>query len=389
MFRTLIGWFCLLAGAVFLTVNSVILWRGAAKWAHDDVEWYAWGIVAALVPWAIAIMPALITETWRRVWVLKLPSAATMTVLAVWVVFIAYNIVNGAGAIGTQRAEKLADKAHAAETLDATRQRRAQLLKELSFIPEHRPREAVERLIAAEKANRRWQSTAECSQDATTAKASREFCDGFRRLEAELASAKAAEKLTASLAEIDVRIASSSPVTTGGIDPQTEIIADVTSMDQAKIRRWLPAATPIVLEIGAATMWHFGFTIMGIGLGKRKDVPVAVLEPEPEHNPAPLMSPEAIRRPTQQIAPLSKLTAQRLLCEAFFKTCTRHAPGAGELEAKWFGLYAEVCMRSNDVPLPIESFRRIAANFIPTISDLDGSVYYRDVLPVIPSDGTV
>ena len=384
MFRHFIGWFCFVAGAVFLTVNSIILWRGAARWAHDDVEWYAWGIVAALVPWVIAIMPSLITETWRPFWLVRRPSAGTLTVAVVWTVFIAYNIVNGAGAIGSQRAEKIADKEHQAETVLALKVQREKLLRELNFIPEHRPREAVERLIAAEKANRRWMTTAECAPEETTAKASREFCDGFRRLESELASATAAERLSKQLADYDRKLSQSGPVITSGVDPQTEILADVTSIEQAKIRRWLPAATPIVLELGAATLWHFGFSILGIHLRKPREA--SDLIAEPVFNPAPLVSPEAIRKApvSPQQASLSLLTAQRRLAEWFFATCTRHVASGALPEDEWYAHYVEVCQRSNDEPLPLESFRRIASRYVPRMGLADGRMYYHEILPVIP-----
>ena len=63
------------------------------------------------------------------------------------------------------------------------------------------------------------------------------------------------------------------------------------------------------------------------------------------------------------------------------------ACGSGSLpEQQWYSHYERVCARSGDKPLPLESFRRIAARHVPRIQSIDGITIYCEVLPNIPAD---
>jgi len=380
-FRHLIGWALVLAGCAFLAINSLILYRGAYKFGHDEVEKVALGIAASIVPWIIAALPLVITETWKPLFGrFRRPSLSTGFVAFVWVVFVFYNLAGGAGVIATSRLETVADRDKVTENTIAIRQERDNKANQLAGIPKHRPAAAVERLVAAEKQNRRWDGSGQCKD--ATAKASREFCDQVQRLEGELENARAADRYTAEIAALNARLAIAAP-TIASSDPQAEIIHDVTGFSKAKIQVWLPAMTPIVLEIGAALTWHFGFLVLGIGLRK---APPRAAEPPPEPAPvirARLMSPERAKAAS---ASIGALTHQRKLCEWFWSNCSRPVASGALPEDDWYRHYVAICERSSDAPLLLESFRRIAARYVSQIQNLEGIVYYHGLLPLVPED---
>lgn len=380
-FSDIVGWALVVFGCLFLVANSIILFSGAFKFGHDKLHKWVLGAAASIVPWVIAALPLAMTETWHnsRIWSwhFRRPTFMSAAVVFVWLIFIGYNLAGGAGVIATSRLETVADRDKATETTQALRDQRARLQARLKGIPEHRPSAAVEKLIAAEKNNRRWSTSSQCAD--ATAKASREFCDGVRRLEGEMENARAADRLNVQITALDGQIASAAP-TIASSDPQADLLHDATGWSKATIQLWLPAMTPIVLEIGAATCWHFGFLVLGISL-RRKAAPapqsasVAAI-----FNPAPLMSPEkakAIHVPT------TTLTRQRQLCEWFWRECSRPVAAGVMSEREWYEHYEAVCRRSNDQPLPLESFRRIAGRFIPRIGDVNGETHYFEVLPLI------
>jgi hypothetical protein len=92
----------------------------------------------------------------------------------------------------------------------------------------------------------------------------------------------------------------------------------------------------------------------------------------------------AVSPPPPAIPPLP--TAQRELAESFFKSHTRPAPDGQLTEADWYGHYCKVCARSNDKPLPVESFRWLARKFVPAVKEVGGVTYYLHVLPLVPKE---
>jgi len=382
-FRAIVGYFCLACGAVFLGINSLILFRGAYKFGHDEVDKIAFGIAAAVIPWVIAVMPALVVETWRpTVFGFRRPSASTIAVAITWVAFIGYNLTTGAGVIATSRLETVADREQGAQVSLALREHRERLRAQLAGIPPHRPPEAVEPLLEAQRNQRAWKATDGCV-DVTRA-ASRAYCDAYKALESELMAGRAAEKLGNEVAALDTQIATAQPVMASS-DPQADLLHDVTGASRDKIQIWLPASTPIVLEIGAGLMWHFGFSVLGISLRSRdasESVAGANLPP------AQLYSPEAINRRPE--ASVFELTRARQLCEWFFRECAKPSPAGSLLEREWYDLYAEICRRHNDTPIPLEGFRRIAArNKGMVIADIESGggmeKHYLGYLPFVPA----
>lgn len=383
--RTILGSLAVIAGTIFLICNATILYRGAQRFGHDAVDQLVFGCAAAVVPFAIAIMPELIGETHKRSFFnIVRPTIGTVALIVVWVVFVAYNLANGSGVIGLAREEQVASRSKETSDMEDMRNRRKRLIEQRDALPKHRPADTTAKLIDAEKFKRQYIDSGACA-DARN-KAQRETCKAIELLESEKATGDAAKQLDTEIAVLDGKIASHGP-SLASADPQTDLISDATGWGKERIKLWLPASTPIVLELGGAFFWHLGFSTLGWRVRRRADEngPATPQEAPPApFNPAPLISPEVARRP--QAASVESLTGRRKLAEWFFTNCTRPVSAGSMKEAEWYQSYCEICERSGDQPLPVESFRRIASRYVPRIQQIEGETFYQEVLPLIPAN---
>jgi hypothetical protein len=363
LFRNIIGIFCAVAGVVFLAINSGILARGAAKWGFDTWEKLSYGAVAATVPWVIAIMPFLIAFSWKPGRRFGRPSFASLVGCAIWLAFVSYNIVGAAGSVAAVRDEVTTTRAFAAGNQQAELGLRKRLTDELDGLAKHRPAAAVTPILAAEKAKQAWDKTEKCT-DIRSSKDTK-FCAQITALESEIAVAKRAAEIKAQLASVVAHISGQAPASEK-VDPQARIIASFTGWEERWISERLPIATPVILELGSMTLLYFSFVLLGLSHHGALQLPV-------------------LRRSTRpSTGSPASLTRQRELCEWFFRECTRPAADGALPEGKWYEHYQEVCKQSGDVALPPASFRRLAEQFIPAIREVDGVVYYQQVLPFIP-----
>ena len=380
MFRSIIGYACAMVAVAFLAINSGILARGAAKWGFDAYEKLSYGIVAATVPWVIAVMPFLIVYSWKPGKRIGRPSIATLVGCGIWISFVVYNLLGAAGSVAAVRDEVLSWREHAAGNLRADRQSRKRMQEELDAIPKHRPPNAVASLLAAERVKPNWEQTQKCT-DIRKGRDQR-FCAQITTLEVELASAKRAGELAATLAAVDGRLATAAPASEK-VDPQARIIAKLSGWDEEWISERLPIATPIILELGSMTLLYFSFVLLGLS----------------HHRVVTSETPQFVRRTvTHDVAKsglamlpsllppkkVSTLTRQRELADWFFRNCSRPAEDGALPESSWYNHYIEVCKQSNDTPLPLASFRRFATRYVPDIKDVDGTIYYKRVLPYVP-----
>jgi hypothetical protein len=380
MFRYLIGGICFVAGAGFLIINSIILYRGAARFGHDDLDRTSMGIAAALVPWGIAALSVYAGSTlktsriWR--WTFRRPTLATFPAIFVWCVFFAYNIIGGAGAIANVRQESIANVDRENDTTSADKERRDSLKDQRGRIPAHRPVETVESLLKAERARALYAVTKQCSEPATRAASA--FCASYATLEAEAASARSFAELSQMINELDTQLSARTFIPVS--DPQAALLSRVTGQRVDEVKLWLPAATPLVLEVGGAVFWAYAFAIFGVSMGPRPPLQQDRNEEAPpvaSYAPV-LMSPQAARSANMS---LEALTAARAACGQWWRNSTRPVVGGALAEAEWYEIYEGYCRRGGLPVVPLETFARIGTSYVPRISDIDGVKTYFEVLP--------
>lgn len=380
VFRYSVGTLIALIGCIALAANSYLLGNGAIRWAHEHDLWERAALAAggAVVPWLLATFPMLFAIVAMNSGFLS-KLGQRLLILGLWVIFFFYNFMMGTSNLATLREEKVAAISHSAETLDGKRSRKGRLEHQLAGIPQHRPAETVDRLLAAERANRRWTTTAECTE--ATARASRDFCDSYRTLEGELAAARSADKINDEIATLEREIAAAPPATKESADPFVTEAAAATGLHERTVRVVLAMATPFILEITGASCWKIAIVLFGWSL--RNGAGASGEYADAVFNPAPLMSPEKAN--AAPVASFEALTRQRQLAEWVFRECAKPVAGAPLSEREWYEFYSDICRRQKDVPLPVESFRRIASrNIGMTIGDVGTEKVYFGYMPLMP-----
>lgn len=378
-FRGIVGGFCLFAGAYLLAINSFILFRGAAIWGNDAHDQLAFGAAAAIFPWIIAVISALIRATMVSTFFgLKRPSGDTLIVTVAWVVFIAYNLTIATGSIAQSREERVAVKEHERDVAGDLRRSRDSKIAERKGLPQHRPAGTIEAEITAEKFKGAYKNSQSCREPTT--RDQRELCGRLAKLDGELVVARQADALSAAIEAFDSQIRDAKPAVAAAADAQGVLLHEFTGVAAARIRLWQAASTPIAIEIAVALMWYIGFGLLGLRITKPEE---PQSEPQAATVPVALLStPEAMK--SAPAASLEALTAQRKLAEWFFKNCARPVAGGALAEDEWYDHYSAICRKSNDQPLPVDTFRRIAANHVTSIQAVDGVTRYYGWLPVIP-----
>lgn len=374
LIKQVIGGFCGLAGILFLTINAVILARGASKWGFDPTEKIAYGAVAATVPFVIASMPFLIHASWKPGRRFGRPSLLTLIGGAIWLVFVAYNLAGAAGSVALVREDVVSTRKHAASSFKADEAMRERLTREIDAISRYRPIGAATALLAAKKASPEWERTQKCTDIRRPKDA--KACKEITELEVEIAGAKRSAELTAQLSALNIKL-ETKETTSINADPSARIIASVTGWDEAYISERLPLATPIILELGSMTLIYFAFVLVGFSHRSVLSAPKAI--------PGAGMLRQA-RAAILASAPFSgTLTRQRELCEWFFRECVRPATAGNMPEEHWYRHYQDVCAQHNDSALPLASFRRFAERCeCLTVGEVDGKWMYLGALPYVP-----
>ena len=374
MFKQIIGGFCGAAGVLFLSINAVILARGASKWGFDPTEKIAYGTVAATVPFVIASMPFLIHASWKPGKRIGRPSLLTAVGCAIWLVFVAYNLTGAAGSVALVREDVVSTRKHAASSLQADEAMRTRLTNEINAIPGHRPAGTIAPLLAAKRSAPEWDRTEKCT-DIRRGK-DQKFCAEISGLESEIASDKRSQELNGQLAALNAKLETRG-VVSDRIDPQASVIAMFTGWEEGWISTRIPILLPIVLELGSMTLVYFSFVLIGFSH--------TTAVRAPERAPGPSVFQQARAAIIAAVPVSSTLTRQRELAEWFFRECVRPATTGSMPEAHWYRHYQDVCQQHNDNPLPLASFRRFAEKCeCLSVSQVDGACFYLGALPYVP-----
>lgn len=377
-FRHVAGTGCLAAAILFLTIDSNILARGAARYAVSEWDKASYAAVAATVPWIIGIMPFLLAITWKptdwRWWKLGRPSVWTVAIASVWIAFVAYNIFGAGGSISFTRSDVLSARKFEAIRDKDTGRKRENLQAQLDQIPAStRASAAMDGLLAAEKAKAAWQRSDQCREP----QGFRNFCAGYAKLLSEHGLAKNREKLMIDLSKIDDARAVAGWVAEV-VDPTARFWSRITGWSEVDVQDWAPLATPIVLQLGS---WVFlSFSLILFGFTGHRD---ALFGRQLVHTSAAKGSGGGVPARTSTAAP-AKLNAKGMtFASEWFAEHARPVTQGSIEEKQWYAFYSEQCALSQMVPVPVETFREIAKQHGAKVTEVDGRFYYQRVLPLV------
>lgn len=380
-FRHVAGTGCLLAALLFLSIDSNILARGAARYAVSDWDKASYAAVAATVPWIIGIMPFLLAITWKptdwRWWKLGRPSVWTVAIATVWVVFVGYNIFGAGGSISFTRSDVLSARKFEATRDRDTGKRREVLQSQLEQIPAAtRAPAAVEGSLAAERAKVAWKYSEQCRQPSTGSQ--RRFCASYANFTSELGQARMREQLNAELIRIDDSRAVAGWVAEV-VDPTARFWSRLTGWSELDVQDWAPLATPIVLQLGSWIFLSFSLILFGFTghkdalFGHRPAAQAAMAESGGGSSEHSVSTAPVLHRPP---------TAAIQFVAEWFAEHARPAQGSIS-EDQWYAYYSRECALSGIVPVPIEAFREIAKQHGAVATFIDSKWFYSRVLPLV------
>jgi hypothetical protein len=257
-----------IVGYVALFVSVVL----AVRFAYASADNLADSIIRAGAAATAAIVgcqgPAWICRSLReRAWGTALLASLGFSIcLAVTLAGGIGTIAAGSDALLASRAKASAIYADMRKELEALRDKRGRL-------PLHRPVGTIQADLTAARVDRRWSSSGSC-EDAT-AKASREFCAEYARLQGELETSKAATALDVKIQELSLKL-QTSPVVRS-VHPQAEVIGRLLGIRPEDAEAWYALLFALAVEAAAMTVLLIAETTTG----HRVPSVVAMSEPPP------------------------------------------------------------------------------------------------------------
>lgn len=383
---------------IFLSVNSYILGKFGYKWGQSEYEKLGFALVAGAVPWALAPHLHVMAAKQRQMTALggrrRLAAAIRRQIrtitglipfLVVYVVFVGYNVLGGTGATAFSRAEVQGQREHVIDETARLKKQRKALEDQLAGIPPHRPPDAVQPILASTLLHPFWKATGQCAEGQVLNKNRRDYCAEVGKLKAEIANAERADKVNADIKAIDAKL-NEERRAVSTVDPQVAFLASVSGYSQDSILVLLLLATPLVLEIGALYWGKQAMDLLGAHLELH---PIPEVMP-PTHQLPPPVKPLTTVRGEDALPRLLTSTPGFLVGDdprqmtavlhEFWARRTRRQDGVQVPETTLYEHYRSMCAERTVASYPIETFRRLSAERVPSTVMINGALWYCHIL---------
>jgi hypothetical protein len=359
--RHALGVLGVLAAGVLLAVSAAMNYRFGFSLGRTGFDGQIYGAASAAADCMKALVPFFFFAAVRnRIW-----SQAAASAL-VWVVVTAYSLTSALGHAALNRFDSAGKRAATVETYKDHRADLARAKEQLSWIPQHRPAQAVQADIDGLTTERPWSWTKECT-DVTGSKG-RTFCQKYHGLAAELASAEQSITLEARIADLENKIADTKGATVmSEADPQAAVLAKLAgilapSIKIEDVQTALTVFLALLLEVGSAFGMYIAFSQWRL---------------YDRHTPtAPRMAPvstAAATVATQKVvakakprsgandnrsAPAARLIAPETDVERFYKERIETQDGSSLTATSLYEDYCAWCEEQQKEPLALPTFGR-------------------------------
>src|SRR5688572_27947563 len=197
--RHVFGVFGCIAALILLGVSAAMNWQFGHSLGKTPFDAHVFGAASVAADCMKALMPFFIFGAIRnRNWSQALGGTA------LWAVCIVYALTSALGFAALNRSDTTGTRSLQAANYEDMRGQLAQIAQQQSWLEKHRAAGMVEAEIEGAKQNVRWTSSAGCTNATVTL--SREFCESYHRLQAELAAAKKDEALQKRADEVRARL---------------------------------------------------------------------------------------------------------------------------------------------------------------------------------------
>ena len=257
--RHALGVLGVLAAGVLLAVSCAMNWRFGFSLGRTEFDGQIYGAASAAADCMKALVPFFFFAAIRnRMWSQALASAL------VWVVVTSYSLTSALGHAALNRLDTAGQRTATADNYKDHRADLSRAQEQLSWIPQHRPAQAVQADIDALKDDRAWAYTESCGK--VSGSKGRSFCQKYHALSAELASAQQSIALEARIADIQGKMTN---VTGAAVmteaDPQAAVLAKLAAIISPSIKvedvqTALTVFIALLLEVGSGFGMYIAFS---------------------------------------------------------------------------------------------------------------------------------
>ena len=258
--RHALGVLGVLAAGVLLAVSAAMNWRFGVSLGRTEFDGQIYGAASAAADCMKALVPFFFFAALRnRMW-----SQAAASAL-VWVVVTAYSLTSALGHAALNRLDTAGQRTATADNYKDHRADLTRAQEQLSWIPQHRPAQAVQADLDVLKDDKSWAGTEQCTK--VSGPKTRGFCQKYHALSAELASAQQTITLEARIADIQTKMANASAghaVMSEG-DPQAAVLAKLAaliapSVKVEDVQTALTVFVALLLEVGSGFGMYIAFS---------------------------------------------------------------------------------------------------------------------------------
>ena len=360
--RHALGVLGVLAAGVLLAVSCAMNWRFGFSLGRTEFDGQIYGAASAAADCMKALVPFFFFAAIRnRMWSQALASAI------VWVVVTSYSLTSALGHAALNRLDTAGQRTATADSYKDHRADLARAQEQLSWIPQHRPAQAVQADIDSLKDERTWANTEQCSK--VTGSKGRGFCQKYHALSAELASAQQSITLEARVADIQGKM---THVTGAAVmteaDPQAAVLAKLAAIIAPNIKvedvqTALTVFVALLLEVGSGFGMYIAFSQWRLyeshAPAAPRMVPVSTAAAAVAAPVAvAIAKPRSGANDNKSAPPAQRLIAPENDVERFYKERIETQDGSSLTATSLYEDYCAWCEEQQKEPLALPTFGR-------------------------------
>ena len=362
--RHVFGAVGVLAALILLSVSAAMNWQFGYSLGKTEFDSHILGAASIAADGMKALMPFFIFSAWRQ---RNYPQA--IGAAALWAVCIIYAMTSALGFAALNRSDTSGARAVQHEKYEDLRTELTRLSQQQSWLEKHRPVGTVQSDIEAAKQNYRWTSSEGCTN--ATVDKSREFCENYHKLGAELAVAKQADALAKRADEVRAKLAG---VTANGTvakvaDPQAEMLSSIFGLDITRIDVAMTLLITALVELGSSLGLYVSTSIWRMQ--------------EIARRPAPAPEPAKVVEILQPMVPMTisagAIAAPKSDIEYYFEERIKQDDGSSVTALALYDNYCQWCEAGRKQPVGLPIFSRQLTDLGVQKAKIAGKIRYLGV----------
>ena len=354
-----------IASLIMLAVSAAMNWQYGYSLGETEFNAYVLGAASIAADCLKALLPFFIFAAFRhRNWSQALGGSA------LWAVCILYALTSAVGFASQNRSDTTSLRVMEAAKYEDLRSELARVQDQQKWLDKHRSVGMIEAEIQAAKQNARWVPSEGCTNATITI--SREFCESYHKLQAELAAAKKDEALQLRGDEIRTALRGvNGRAATKDSDPQASMIAKIFNLDIKQVELGLTILITLLVELGSSMGLYVSTSTWRVHehIGRPAPAePVKIVEIMEPVTFAPMI-PQPRREPPQLALPRSDI-------ETFFGDRIRQDDGASVTALSLYDNYCEWCETTGRQPVGLPIFSRQLTDLGVQKAKIAGKIRY-------------